>query len=484
MKRKTLSSGKMKYASLSLLMLLMILLSLILLNVGAAFLERTHGLQLDFSFNAITSHSPETLRILQSLTRPVKMIALFSRGAEDAQLSALLDRYAAASPLVSWESADPALSPALIRRYSTATVTPSADSLIVFCEETGRFRVLGPEDYVSLSLDPETGDYAYTGWTYERSITSAIRYVAADRVPRAVILQGHGELDPETLQPFRNLLEANQYTVAFEDLSDAAFTPSPEDLLIFFSPLRDLSEEEQRRLADFADRGGSFLFACDYSDPVSSMPRYETLLRSYGFLPREGIVVADSADANSYYSGNLLWLLPEMCLTDLTADLIASGADQLLLPGARAFEEPEEGDRNLTLLPVLRSGETAFLKSLASGSASLEKAEGDPSGAFPLALEARRITSGGYVSRAFIIGCSAALADEQLYTMTDSQQLTIRVLEFLLSLDASDLSILEKTALRPSLSPGSTTLGSVLLVALPLSVLFAALLTLGPRKDR
>ena len=68
--------------------------------------------------------------------------------------------------------------------------------------------------------------------------------------------------------------------------------------------------------------------------------------------------------------------------------------------------------------------------------------------------------------------------------MTDCQQLVIRVMEFLLHMDATDLSIMAKDAVRPSLGTASTGLGSVLLVALPLSVLLAALLILGPRRDR
>ena len=195
-------------------------------------------------------------------------------------------------------------------------------------------------------------------------------------------------------------------------------------------------------------------------------------------------MIADAEDPNSYYNGNQVWLLPAMCPTDLTMDLIASGASHTLFPGARAFEEPGEGDRNLMTSVVLRSGETSYLKALTEETTTMERAEGEPQGAFPLALEARRVTSDGYISRAFIIGCGAALADSQLYSMTDSQQLTIRVLEFLLRLDATDLKIMAREAVRPSLGTASTNLGSVLLVALPLSVLFAALLVLGPRRDR
>ena len=477
-------SGKLKYGSVSALMLVFVLTGLIVLNVGATLLERKKGWRIDLSFNAIASQCPETAEILKGIDTPVKIWALYRKGDEDAPLAELLDRYAAANPQISWEQVDPSLNPALLNRFTTDSVTPGSDSLIVWCEKTGRFRVLGPEDYVSIGMDPETGEYAYTGWTYERSLTGAISYVTKQRIPRAVILQGHGEMDQQTLASFETLMRENQYEVAYADLTDSSYVPNPEDLLIFFSPLRDLTETELATLTAFAGKGGSFLFTCDYTDPVNEMPNYSALLRSYGFLPQEGIVIADPQDSGSYYNGNQVWLLPEMCPTDLTLDLIATGKNHLLLAGARAFEEAEDGDRNLTAAVVLRSGETSYLKALNEETVSIEKTANDPQGAFPLAMEARRITTEGYVSRAFIIGCSAALADQQLYSMTDSRQFVIRIAEFLLKLDASDLNIMPKEAVRPALSVNSSAVGSLILVALPLGVLFAALVVLGPRRSR
>ncbi len=477
-------TGKWKYGSVSVIMIVMILAAIIALNAGVYALEKKKGWRIDLSFNGITSQSAETAQVLEKLKDPVEIYALFRKGDEDAPLLELLDRYAASSEMVTWKQVDPALNPALLNRFTTDSVTPVSDDLIVYCEKTNRFRVLGPDDYVSVGMDTETGEYTYTGWTYERSITAAIAYVTKERIPKAVVLQGHGEMDSDTLQYFRGLLEANQYEVTFEDLAAAAFTPDPEDLLIFFSPVRDLTEPELKKLTDFAAKGGSFLFACDYTDPISSMPNYAALLRSYGFSPLEGIVIADAADTDTYYNGNPVWLLPEMCSTDVTIDLIATGTNHLLLPGAMAFAEPEESDRNLTEAVVLRSGATSYRKELTAATTDIGKADGDEENAFPLALEARRVTTEGYISRAFIIGCSAALADQQLYAMTDSQQVTIRVMEFLLKTDASDLQIAPKEASRPALGTGSTNLGSVLLVALPLAVLFAAILILGPRRNR
>ena len=451
---KKYHTGKLKYGSVSALMIVMVLAALIALNAGVYALEKKKGWRIDLSFNGIVSQSKETGEVLKSLQDPVEIYALFRKGDEDAPLMELLDRYAAACDKVTWKQVDPSVNPALLKRFTTDSVAPGSNDLIVYCEKTGRFRVLGPDDYVSVGMDTETGEYTYTGWTYESSITGALAYVTKERVPKAVILQGHGEMDSETLQYFQGLLEANQYDVVFEDMTASSFAPDPEDLLIFFSPVRDLTEPELQKLSDFAAKGGSFLFSCDYTDPTGSMPNYSD------------------------------WLLPEMCSTDLTLGLITAGANHLLLPGARAFEEPEESDRNLTAATVLRSGKTAYRKVLTAQTSSIDKTAEDEEGAFPLALEARRVTTEGYVSRAFIIGCSAVLADQQVFAMTDSQQVTIRVMEFLLKTDASDLMIAPKEAVRPALGTTSTGLGSILLVALPLSVLFAALLILGPRRSR
>ena len=478
-------TGKLKYGSVSALMLAMVLIALIALNAGVYALEKKKGWRIDLSFNGSVSRSRETTEVLNRLEDPVQIWALYRKGDEDAQLMELLDRYAAASDKVTWKQIDPAVNPALLSRFTTDSVTPGNADLIVYCEKTGRFRILGPDDFYSVGLDTQNGTYSITGLTYESSLTGAIAYVTKERVPKAIILQGHGEMDSQTLQYFQGLLEANQYEVSFEDMTGASFAPNPEDLLIFFSPVRDLTEPELKKLSDFAAKGGSFLFCCDYTDPTEKMPNYSALLRTYGFKPLEGIVIADTEDEGTYYDReHPYWLMPEMCSTDLTVGLITAGANHLLMPGARAFEEPEESDRNLTVSVVLRSGKTSYRKELTEQTSSIEKTAEDQEGSFPLALEAWRVTTEGYISRAFIIGCSAALADQQVYAMTDSQQVTIRVMEFLLKMDASDLMIAPKEAIRPALGTGSTNLGSILLIALPLSVLFAALLILGPRRSR
>ena len=472
-------TGKMKYGSVSALMLAMVLIALIALNAGIYALEKNKGWRIDLSFNGILSQSADTKAVIESLDKPVEIYALFRKASEREwpELQELLDKYAAASDRITWKQVDPMVDQLLVNRFSTDNAVPVEGNLIVWCEQTNRFRIVGGEDFIGQGFDIETGELVYENLTFESSITSAIAYVVKDRVAKAVIMQGHDEYKLEFLTDFQNLLEANQFEVVYQDLKEEGYTPNPEDLLIFFDPLKDLTETELKTLTEFAGKGGSFLFACDTDVSMDNMPRYMTLLRSYGFEPLEGFAEASQVDRNSYYESQT-YLVPEMCSTDITMDLVGTDRDFLILPGTRAFAEPEEGDRNLVISVVLRAAGTAVIRTDTTVTAP------DGTEGFPLALQARRVTNEGYVSRAFIIGSGYTLTDKGLYSITRSQELTVNVMDFLMQQGVTGLNIAPKDAARPGLKTESLNLGSILLIALPLSVLFAALLILGPRKNR
>lgn len=475
---------RFRYGSLSTLLVCLALAALIVLNLAMTSLEKKHGWRIDYSFNALTTHSEKTLDILAQLEHPVHIYALFTKGNEDAPLMELLDRYAAASPLVTWEQTDVTLNPGLLTRFRGTTMdeTVSNDSLIVFCEATGRWKILSPVDFVSLSLNEQTGSYELAGVTYESKITSAISYVAQEKIPRVLVLQGHNELDEEGTAVLAELLENNNVDVHYGALS--SFDLQPEDLLALLSPTRDLSDSELQTITAFTAQGGSLLLTCDYSDPVRRMPNYQALLRSYGFLPLDGIVVASTEEPDSYYENQRINLIPTMLFADTTSDLVINGADVLLLTGSRAFETPESADSNLIVSPTLSSGNQAYLRAFSADSTSLDKQAGDLSGPFTLALEAQRVTTEGHVSRAVVLGCSTLLTNAQIHAMTDAEEFIIRTVEFLLDTQPSDLGIMARTAIRPGLSAESSALGSLLLVALPVSVLGAALIVLWPRRHR
>ena len=479
-----LRDPKFRYGSLSTALLCVAIAILIGLNGLFTTLEKKYGWRIDYSFNSITSHSQTTTDVLAALEDPVHIYALYEKGNEDLQLFELLNRYAAASDLVTWEQTPLSLNPALLTRFSSATTDNSVteDSLVVYCEATDRFRVLDAADFLTLSIDYDAGTWAYGNLTYESSITSAIAYVTQETIPVVYMVQGHDELDEDTTATLADFLRGNHYDVRYSTLS-AIEALTPDDLLVFMAPVRDLTASEMSAVTDFAAQGGSLLFVCDYSDPIGKMPNYQALLRSYGFIPIEGgVVIAAKEDSASYFEGNRTILLPEMQATDITLDLMLNGTTTLLMSAARAFETPEATDNSLSVSPMLLSGEGSYLHSLTSGSTSLSKQDGDPEGPFALALEAYRFSDSGDVSRAVVIGSTATLTSEYYYSITHAQEFIIRTMEYLVDSAASNLHVMARAAVRPALSAEALSLGSALLVALPLAVLAAALLILYPRR--
>lgn len=478
-----LRSPRFRYGSLSTALLCVGLALLVALNGLFTALEKKHGWRMDCSFNAITTHSETTETVLAELKLPVHIYALYERGNEDMLLFELLDRYAAASELVTWEQASLSLNPTFATRFSgsTADNTVTSDSLVVFCPETERFRVLNAADFITLSINYDAGAWAYDKITYESAITSAITYVTQEIIPIVYMVQGHDELDENTTAALTDFLRGNHYDVRYAALQDISLTS--DDLLAFLAPVRDLTDSELAIVTEHTAKGGSILFACDYSDPIAAMPNYQALLRSYGFLPMDGVVVAAKEDKSGYFEGNRTLLLPQMQPATATFDLMLNGTTTLIMSTARAFETPEVTDNRLTVTPLLLSGKGSYLRSL-SGSTSLAKQPDDPEGPFALALEAYRFSDTGDVSRAVIIGSTGTLTSEYYYSMSHGQEFIIRVMEYLVDSAASNLHIMARSAVRPGLSADALTLGSVLLVLLPLSVLAAALFILYPRRYR
>ena len=133
-----LCDPKFRYGSLSTALLCIAIAVLVALNGLFTTLEKKYGWRVDYSFNSITSHSESTEELLVTLDMPVHIYALYEKGSEDLLLFELLDRYAAASDLVTWEQAALSLNPTFATRFagSTADNAVTSDSLVVFCPET------------------------------------------------------------------------------------------------------------------------------------------------------------------------------------------------------------------------------------------------------------------------------------------------------------------------------------------------------------
>lgn len=447
----------------------------------ADILESRYALRADLSFNSVTTQSEATRNVLSHLTRDVHAYAVFSEGNELTDLSALLDRYQASSPHFSWSRESLSRNPLLLQWVSDdlGDSAVTTDCLVVRCEATNKIRVLTWDDYVAFGYNPESGQYEFTGLTYEKSLTSAILAVISDELPHIQLLTGHGELTREETTALESHLSNANYECIRIDLRHGDVLDESAPLLIL-SPTSDISDAELDQMLTFVQKGGSLFVTVDLTDP-DQLPNLYALYRLYGVEPLPGAIVADPNDRSSYYS-NPVELTPIMHSTDITQPLIAAEADFIILAPARALSLIGNGSVSLLQQVVLESGQSAYRRVPEKDDVDLSQQPDDPTGPFVLAVLCDRGFDDGMRSRAFFIGNSSAFTSEQIYSLSYSNELLLQVLQVLRNSDNLDLSILPRDAVRPVFNDRGSQIPVLLLTVPPLLVAVLAVAILQPRK--
>lgn len=478
-----LHEPRWRHGRLGALLMAAFLITCILVNVGVKALEDEYGWKKDLSFNGYATTGEETAEVLGRLAYDVELYLLYQNGSVDTQVLNLLERYEVLSDHIAVLPTDIVRNPGVLTAFQGELGNAiEADSVIVNCPGTGRYKVLTYADFITQGYNIEQGTFEIEGLAYEKELTEAIVYVAQSRVPTMGFLQGHAELDEAALTVFLSFLASNNYDARFVDLLSGD-TLDEVDMLVFAAPQKDLSDAEVGMISDFARNGGSLLVMRDYTDPIDTMPNYMALLRSYGIVPMEGVVVAGAQDAGSYYEEQLS-LLPYMTEVDMNLALINAGMDVLLMPAATAFEMPGDATESLSVATVLKTGPNAYVRSLSDGVVSIEQQPGDVSGEISVAVFAHRMFSDGSISRAFAVGNSAMFINEYIYQRTFNEEFFIMLLGELLPDKTVSLDIMASTALRPALTVGSQTTGIALIVLIPMLVLIAGLCVLLTRRNR
>ena len=483
MKKRLWFHPKWRYGGYAFAVTAVVIAVAVLVNLGFGELEGKYGWRKDLSFNNFTTQSDTTKSVLRSLPYPVHIYMLYTKGVEDLALAEILNRYQASSPLVTYEMLELNKNPGLLARFQGNAQTQLTDnSLIVFCETTGRYKILSSESFSTLGYNIESEAYGVE-LAYEKRITEALLYVTREEIPEIMLLTGHSELEGEAVEPLIQALTSNNYDVRFVNLrSGEALTPGA--LLMILSPRKDLDGEELSAITAFSKAGGALFITCDYTDNLSGMNNYLSLLRSFGMIPREGVVVASSEEPGTYFGDTPIFLTPYVLPGEATDTLRAAGMNDLILAGARAFETPEADISGLHVSPVLASGYKAYLRDIFGENSSISQQDSDPVGPFSLALIATRTQEGGKQSRTFILGSSLLLTYSDFYGISHNMEFTLRLCEYLLNQKPISLDIISKPYIRPGLKEAGRVTGGVVVVAMPLLVLALSLIVLLPRRHR
>lgn len=477
------SQPRWRHGKLSALLMAAFLTGCVLVNAGVKALEDEYGWMRDLSFNGYATTGEETQTVLDRLEKDVELYLLYQGGEVDSYLLNLFNRYEVLSEHISVMPTDLARNPGILTRFQgEMDKAVEADTVIVNCPATGRYKLLTYEDFMTSGYDVETGEFVLEGLAYEKQLTEAIVYVAQEEIPVIGILQGHSELNESALAVLIDFLQSNNYASRTVNLMQGD-SLADIDLLLIASPQNDLNDLELDMISTYAGEGGHFFILRDYTDPFTGMPNYMSFLRSYGVIPLDGVVAAGEEDTDTYY-GDPFQLVPYMESTDMTMQLLAAKMDILLMPYASGFETPADPTPSLTTATVLKTGPNAYVRRVSDGAESTEKQPGDLSGEISVGLYAHRMYANGNVSRMFACGSSPLFIWEYIYESSYVEEFLIAVLGELMPDSKVSLDIMASTALRPAMTVGSQPVGIALTLAVPVVILLAGLMVLLPRRNR
>ncbi|HHU82370.1 MAG TPA: GldG family protein [Firmicutes bacterium] len=361
---------KFKYGGHATLLTVIVVVLLIVLNL----LVEQVPVKLDLTENRLFTLSEQTLQILDRLEQDVAIYGVAEPGKENRMVDEVARRYSRRTPRVSVEYLDPYRQPAFIRQFDPEGKGINEGSYIVASGD--KYRVIDRWELFNINyqnpFQPEV-----TGLVAEERFTSAIMYVTAEKNPKVYALKGHGE--EELPLNLRERLRHENYELKELTLVGKEKLPEDLDLLLVFSPKRDLTVEEEEKIREFLAAEGRALFILNWY--VADLPTFQSLLRSYGLKLQPAVIVEGDADR---HAGNPVWLLPEMKEHEILTPLVNERMP-VLFPLAQALEILDVRRRSLEFTPLLTTSAKAWGK-VDPNPATAEKEPGDLDGPFTVAI--------------------------------------------------------------------------------------------------
>jgi ABC-2 type transport system permease protein len=358
----------------------------------------------DMTAGKVFTLSSQSEQILEALSEPVEIIAVYPTGGADPMISSLLREYEKFSSYLKVEFVDIEKDPTRLSVQNLGVSAVGNGTIVV--RTANQIKLLTASN---MFRQTQSG----TAFLGERELTGAIRYVTADLMPVVYFLEGHEEAATSgELAQARAALELEVYNVQSLSLVKTGKVPDDAALLIIASPKRDLSESEAEMLEDYLRKGGKALFLIDaLSTNTAMLGRFNEITRQFGIDISNNVVIEE--DPSAYSSNNKFNLIPGYAYHNVTRTL-AENKRYVILPvvmGLRTVDfNPEEVKLELLLASTIKS----FMRTDMQVSLT-EKSDTDISGPIPLAYVSTRLGSGwGGDARIIVIGNSTFVYDANI----------------------------------------------------------------------
>jgi ABC-type uncharacterized transport system involved in gliding motility auxiliary subunit len=317
----------------------------------------------DLTASRQNSLSEQTVKVLQSLTAPVKF-TVFDRQTDLERFRGRLTEYAYNSPQVSVDYIDPDARPIVAREFDI-----QAYGTVVIDYMGKRERV--------------TSDT-------EQDLTNGLIKAMSTMERKVYFLQGHGEKEPNRTErdgysAVSGSLRRDNYMVERLVLAQMKDVPDDATVVLIAGPTTDLLDTEAEAIRRYLARAGKLMVMVDplLGPQAAPMPNLESIVKEWGITLGNNVVV-DLSGATNDPSIAVAATYPMHAITERFATLT-------IYPLARSINPVEGGVNGRTAQTIVETSRQSWaeanLASL-SGEAgvSMDEASGDTVGPVPLGV--------------------------------------------------------------------------------------------------
>ncbi|MCS7337371.1 MAG: GldG family protein [Verrucomicrobiae bacterium] len=377
--------------------------------------------------------SPQTLRVLSTVTNPVNVTVVFNTRDEETLhtlVVSLLKEYNYVNPRIRFRTVDPVRQPAeaeLVLAAHRLGALKNKNFVVFECD--GRTRVFYANELADVQFESEPGTdppefrKRYVAFRGEALFTSAIFNLANPRRVKIGFIQGHGEHDPEKFghphgyARFAQIL-AEKLDAQIEKVSLIGTNEIPTDcqLLIIAGPRMPYSDAELAKLENFLNQGGRMLVLLNNA-VHAARSGLESLLLKWN------VAVGDKAILDPKHSptGNDLLAAPYTTEHPVTKALLADSPDmrvRLVLPRAVGqFRAGAAGPEAPRVEVLVATSESAIEVSQLRDGVPYPNPYWDRRGVFPLIVAVEQGSVKGLnpergTTRIVVVGDSLCLDNE------------------------------------------------------------------------
>ncbi|WFB35478.1 GldG family protein [Kiritimatiellota bacterium B12222] len=253
----------------------------------------------DWSQQQLTTLSPKTLSVLESIEEPVDVTLLLSQDfLAGSQLEDLIKEYKRYNSYLNIEVVDPDQDIAETDAIRSEFQVSQPDQVIL--EYRGRHLVVSMEKMLVMESD-ETRKMGAAprmmGFQGEAVLTSALLELTRTHRPVVYFLTGHGEKDidnfekvPAAYSVIREKLEADNIEVRSLNLDETGGIPVKTDLLIIAGPRTRISQPEIDILRGYMSAKGRLMVLLDAGEDAGLI----SFLKEFGIQLLSDVVVDPS----------------------------------------------------------------------------------------------------------------------------------------------------------------------------------------------